>query len=128
MTLKKTLGLIASLIFGLQLYGCSSLSGGGVATDANYRYKDAWVEQTYQAGLNHTYESCLKTAEQMGMKVDSRSLTAMTGEIKAVKDGEDYWFKLTEKPGNMTTLSIKSGAQGGKDASETIHESVVSRL
>ena len=128
MTLKKTLGLIASVILGLQLYGCGPVKVGGVATEATYAYENGWVSQTYQTGLNDTYESCLKTAGQMGMTVASKSLNAMEAEIKAVNGEEKVWFQLTEKPGNMTTLKVKVGDMGNKDAAKSIHESVVRSL
>lgn len=128
MKLKWTYSLIAGLMLGLLISGCGPVVGGGPAGENTYVHNDGWVEETYQAGLNDTYEACLKTAEEMGMAVESTTLTAMTGEIKAVKAGEDYWFKLTEKPGNLATLSIKVGMTGNKDISETVHKNMASRL
>jgi|GEM_PF-6955238 hypothetical protein len=128
MTLKKSLGLIVSVIVGLQLYGCGSMKVGGVATEATYAYEDGWVSQTYQTSLNGTYEACLETARQMGMTVTSKSLDAMGAEIKAVKGEQFFGFKLMEKPMNMTTLGVQAGDKGSRDAAKAVHESVAKSL
>jgi len=123
MIFKKTLGFIIGVIIGLQLCGCGSTQLGEVGVNDHFMYKDGWVEQAYQAGLNDTYEACLETIDALGMRVQSKSLTAMGARITAVKDAKVYRFNLRERPMNITSLSIKT--DGGRyDKSANIHHLV----
>ena len=120
--------MILSLLACLQLYGCGAMIVGGAAAEATYDYTGGWVEKNYTANVDKVYKASLIAAERMGMVVETRSISVVSARIKAVKGDKDYWFKMDEKSKNVTTLSIREGIIGNKEASHTIHEKIAGLL
>jgi len=47
-----------------------------------------------------------------------------SASIKAKKGDEDYWIKMKEKAKKRTTISVRAGVLGDKEASQKIHEEI----
>lgn len=124
MKFKTINGLILSLLICLQLYGCGALIAGGAAAGATYVYSEGWVERNYTANVDNVYQASLITAQKMGMIVETKTISVASADIKAVKGDKEYWFKMEEKSKNMTTLSIREGVMGNKEASQAIHKKI----
>lgn len=127
-TIKTINRLILSLVACLQLYGCGALIAGGAAAGATYVFTAGWVERNYTANVDQVFKASLKAAEKMGMIIETKTISVTSAKIKAVKGDREYWFKLEEKSKNVTTLSIREGILGNKEASQAIHEKVSSLL
>ncbi|MDY0376744.1 MAG: DUF3568 family protein [Desulfobacterium sp.] len=128
MRIKTINGFIFSLFVCLQLCGCGAFIAGTKAPETTYVYTMGWVERNYTANIHQVYKASLKAAEKMGMFVEIKTLAVNTTNIKAVRGDKDYCFKMEEKSKNVTTLSIREGVLGNKEASEIIHEKIVSLL
>ena len=127
MKFKTINGLILSLLLCFQLYGCGALVVGGIAAGAagaTYVYTDGWVERNYTANVDKVYKASLIAAKRMGMVVETKTISVVSADIKAVKGDKEYWFKMEEKSKNMTTLSIREGVMGNKEASQAIHKKI----
>ncbi|HUH45729.1 MAG TPA: DUF3568 family protein [Arenibacter sp.] len=122
--MKKINGLILSLFVCFQLCGCGALIAGGAAAGATYVYTAGWVEKNYTANVDKVYKASLIAAEKMGMVIETKTISVVSAEIKAVKGDKEYWFKMEEKSQNLTTLSIREGVMGNKEASQAIHKKI----
>ena len=117
-----------SLLACFQLYGCGVLIAGGAAAGATYVFTAGWVERNHTANVDQAFKASLKTAEKMGMIIETKTISVTSAKIKAVKGDREYWFKLEEKSKNVTTLSIREGILGNKEASQAIHKKISSLL
>ncbi|MDY0222572.1 MAG: DUF3568 family protein [Desulfobacterium sp.] len=124
MKFKTINGLLLSVFVCFQLYGCGALIVGGTAAGATYVYTAGWVERNYTANVDKVYKASLIAAERMGMVVETKTISVAAADIKAVKGDKEYWFKMEEKSKNMTTLSIREGVMGNKEASQAIHKKI----
>lgn len=128
MIFKKATMLVLCLIAGLQIYGCGAVILGGAAAGTTYVYTEGWVERNYSADVDQVFDACVKAAKNMDMVIEKRTLEVSSGEIKATKGEKSYWFKMEEESKDVTTLSIREGILGNKEASQKIHEAVKSQL
>jgi Protein of unknown function (DUF3568) len=109
------------------LNGCAAVVAGGAAGGATYVYTEGWVARDYNVGIDRAYTAGLEAAKDMGMTVIEKSKKIASANIKMTKGGKDYWIKMEETSKKRTTISVRAGLLGDKEASRKIHEEI-SRL
>lgn len=58
------------------------------------------------------------------MAVVEQNKEMASASIKMKKGEEDYWIKMEEKAKKRTTISVRAGVLGDKEASEKIHQEI----
>jgi Protein of unknown function (DUF3568) len=120
-------GMLVCLVL-FALYGCAAVIAGGAAGGATYVYTKGWVARDYNAGIDRAYKAGLEAANNLGMTVVEKSKKIASADIKMKKGGKDYWIKMEETSKRRTTISIRSGIVGDKEASRKIHEEIKKML
>jgi hypothetical protein len=119
---------LAGLLLLSTLTGCALLVAGGAAAGATYSWVSGWLEKDYQADLDDTYQACLRATKNLGMTVTDKSLDIASGEIKATKANTTYRIKLKSKGEKLTTVSVRAGILGDRQASEKIQRTIQNAL
>jgi hypothetical protein len=119
----RDFGMLIFLVF-FALYGCAAIIAGGAAGGATYVYTEGWVARDYNVGIDRAYKAGLLAAKNMGMTVVQKGKKIASANIKLKKGGKDYWIKMEEISKRNTTISIRSGIMGDREASRKIHEEI----
>lgn len=106
------------------LYGCAAVVAGSAAGGATYVYTEGWVARDYNVGIDRAYNAGLEAAKDLGMTVVEKSKRIASANIKMTKGGKDYWIKMEETSKRRTTISVRAGILGDKEASRKIHEEI----
>ncbi|MGA8181899.1 MAG: DUF3568 family protein [Desulfobacterales bacterium] len=106
------------------LAGCVAVVAGGAAGGATYVFTKGWVARDYNVGIDRAYTAGLEAAKNLGMSVVEKSKKIASAEIKIEKGGKDYWIKMEETSKKRTTISVRAGIMGDKEASQKIHEEI----
>lgn len=106
------------------LYGCAAVVAGGAAGGTTYVYTEGWVARDYNVGIDRAYNAGLEAAKDLGMTVVEKSKKIASANIKMTRGGKDYWIKMEETSKNRTTISVRAGIMGDKEASRKIHEEI----
>jgi Protein of unknown function (DUF3568) len=110
------------------LYGCAAVVAGGAAGGATYVYTEGWVARDYNVGIDRAYNTGLEAARDLGMTVVEKSKKIASANIKMTKGGKDYWIKMEETSKKHTTISVRAGIMGDKEASQKIHEEISKKI
>jgi hypothetical protein len=120
-------GIFVCLVL-LALYGCAAVIAGGAASGATYVYTEGWVARDYNVGIGRAYNAGLAAAKNLGMTVVEKSKRVASANIKMKKGDKDYWIKMEQTSDNRTTISVRAGVMGDKEASQRIHEEIKKML
>ena len=117
-------GSIFVCLMLFDFYGCAAVIAGSAAGGATYVYTNGWVARDYNVGIDQAYKAGLLAAKNMGMTVIEKSKQVSSANIKLKKGNEDYWIKIEETAKKHTTILIRAGIMGNKEASQKIHEEI----
>jgi hypothetical protein len=120
------------LFVSLLLCGCSTAvlvgvgAGAGVGT---YSYLRGELTMDYPYAYDRTWNASLTALDRLEIEVTSRQRDALGGKITAQRsDGKPVVLKIRDKGLGVTTVGIRVGSFGDREASRKIHETIVSGL
>ena len=119
----KYVGMFVCIVF-FALCGCVAMVAGGAAGGATYVYTEGWVARDYNVGIDRAYNAGLEAAKNLGMTVEEKSEKVASANIRLKKGGKDYWIKMEQTSDKRTTISVRAGIMGNKEASQKIHEEI----
>ncbi len=118
--------LSAALIAALCLFvaSCAPVVIGGAAVGATYPYTNGWLERDYDISLDQAYNASLQAAQNLNMEIIQKNKGLASAEIRAKQNDETYWIKIESKGEQLTTISVRSGLMGDKDASRVVQREI----
>ena len=123
--------ILSLAILVLLLSGCTAALVGGAAVGAGtgtFVYMKGERKTDYSQSFDSVWKACEKTV------ADMRGLDVMPakeigkGTISALIDGEKVDIAITYKARNLTTVSVRVGLIGNKQASQLIHDKIEDNL
>ena len=131
MNLQKNLSL-AVLCVVLFLGGCASAvmvgagAGAGVGT---YSYVKGELKVDYPYTYDQTWTASLTALERLEIEVTTTKRDALDGEIKGKRgDGKPVVIKFRNKGLGVTTVGVRVGRFGDRDASHRIQKTILNVL
>lgn len=124
--------LILVLVFsGLLVQGCALVyvgagAGAGAGTVA---YIKGELEQAHGAGYERVWEASLSSLKQLGIKIINTEKDAISGTIKAARsDGTPVTVKVAPMNSKSTSVKVRVGTFGDREASEIIQKQIANNL
>jgi len=126
---KKVLGLILCLIWGSGCVATTAAGVGAAAGVAGYKWLEGTMEKDYPCPFAQTWEATLAAVEHFRMKTVERKVSPMSGKIEATQpDGTLVRIEVEAKPNQITTVGVRFGYLGSKDASMMFHNQIAQEL
>lgn len=118
--------LSAALIAALCLFAasCAPVVIGGAAVGATYAYTNGWLERDYDITLDQAYNASLQAAQNLNMEIIEKNKGLASAEIRAKQNNKTYWIKIESKGEKLTSISVRSGLMGDKDASRVVQREI----
>lgn len=118
--------LLALTLFGAA--GCAALVAGGAAGAGTYVWTEGNLQRDYQASLDQTYQAAMGAVQELGLQVQEREQSMSEASIEAVQNDTTYRINLDSKGENLTTVGVRVGIMGDRQASERVHSAIADRL
>lgn len=119
---KKLLGAVLMLAL---LAGCveTALIGMGAgAALGGYKWWEGNLTRDYPRPLPEMWQASLNVLQHFKMKVTEKKYSPLTAVISAVQaDGTEVKVSLDAQPNRITTVGIRFGIMGNREASEMFH-------
>lgn len=109
------------------LYGCAPVwlgvgAGVGIGT---YKYIEGNLERDYPFSYKKAWDTTNEALANLKISISSSLKEGDSGTIEAVrKDGKKVAVQLKDRGQNITSIAIRVGTFGDRDASEKIHEEI----
>jgi len=124
-------GLVVVLCLGLAA-GCletALLSVGAAGAIGAYKWLEGTMEKEYPRSFAETWQAVLSTTEHYRMKIAEKKSDPMSGKIVAVQpDNTEVKITVTGQPNNITTVGVRFGMFGNKEASAMFHQQLMREL
>ena len=133
-TLKGLKGILIMVLLSISflLQGCAALVVGGAAAGAGVAtvsYIKGELQTTYAASLNPTWEASMAALKDLEITVASIQKDATGGIIEATRaDGTRVKITLSPAGPDTTSVKIRIGFFGDREASMAIHRQIESKL
>ncbi|MBP7341675.1 MAG: DUF3568 family protein [Deltaproteobacteria bacterium] len=123
--------LIIGLFALLLCSGCAALVVGGAAVGAGtgtYLYINGELKTDYFASFDKVWNACEKTvADLRGTEVQPVKEIAQ-GKITAMINDDKVQIEVTYRGKNQTSVAIRVGLIGDKQASQFLHDKIAENL
>ncbi|MBP7765827.1 MAG: DUF3568 domain-containing protein [Deltaproteobacteria bacterium] len=123
--------LIIVLFAFFLLSGCAALVVGGAAVGAGtgtYLYINGELKTDYFAPFDKVWNACEKTvADLRGTQVQPAKEIAQ-GKITALINDDKVHIEVTYRGKNSTSVAIRVGLIGDKQASQFLHDKIAENL
>ncbi len=123
--------LIIVLFAFFLLSGCAALVVGGAAVGAGtgtYLYINGELKTDYFAPFDKVWNACEKTvADLRGTQVQPAKEIAQ-GKITALINDDKVQIEVTYRGKNQTSVAIRVGLIGDKQASQFLHDKIAENL
>jgi hypothetical protein len=119
------LGLCASL------GGCytTPVGGGPSVTAGTYSHITRDLEVIYGVPLADVWPRALAAVESLQLHIDRQHIDGLGGDIQARRaDGTKVLVQLTPKGAYSTSVSVRVGELGDREASERVHRTLRNQL
>ncbi len=124
-------GLVLLLCVGLA-GGCletALLSVGAAGAIGAYKWLEGTMEKEYPRSFAETWQAVLATTEHYRMKIAEKKSDPMSGNIIAVQpDNTEVKISVKAQPNNITTVGVRFGMFGNKEASAMFHHQIMKEL
>ena len=115
----------------LMCAGCALfLIGAGAAVGVGaYKWVEGTLDRDYPRPMQPTFNACLTAARTLNIRITGQQYGNLESRIEGVQ-GTDTGVKvqLEQKPNNITTVKVRFGIMGNKDASTRFHDQVEKAL
>jgi len=102
---------------------------GAAAGVGGYKWLEGSMEREYPYPFAQTWEATLAAVEYFRMKTVERKVFPLAGRIEATQpDGTLVQIEVEAKPNQITTVAVRFGYIGNKDASLMFHNQVAQEL
>jgi hypothetical protein len=126
---KKGIYLVLAIgISILILASCAAVVAGGAGAAAAYTYTSGWLTREYNTSLDAAYKASIQSLQENNIKIVEKSKEIASADIKGESPKETYWIRLEEKGGKLTTISVRAGVVGDRDASEKVHDVIDKKI
>jgi hypothetical protein len=121
----KLLSKIALLIILLvSLTGCAAVVVGGAAAGATYTYTKGWLAKDYLVGFKVGYRASIKALEHHDLKIIDKGKDVNRAFVRAKGAKREIRIRLKRVSRRITTISIRVGVMGDREASKMIHRTI----
>lgn len=124
----KIVNCLAGLLCLLQLTGCAAAVVGGAAAAATYVYENGWLEYTYNAGLERSYNASLQALQAQGVRITRQDKAIADAEIEGFSGDQKVWVDLEAVSEVQTVIGVRVTVMGDRQASRRIHDAIAMRL
>lgn len=127
--MSKNFRTLILLTLTTLLSGCVAVVAGAAVGAGTYAYVKGELTRTYGAPLNKTWDTTIRTLNDLEIKIIKKKKDALKGTIEARRADESSasievkWLSET-----VTEISIRIGTWGDRDASEAIHDKIAKNL
>ena len=118
---------IVFLISGCELLLIGGIIGGG-AVPGTYFYVKGELQADYSSSFDAVWTACERTMADMRAADVQPYKEIGSGNLAAVINGENVKFIVKYKAKNVTTVAIRVGAFGNKNASQLLHDKIGDNL
>lgn len=130
--MRKRINWVVLLVIGaFMISGCAVALVGVAAVGAGsgtYYYINGEMKTDYYQSFEATWSACQKSvADMRGVDVEQDKEIG-NGKIAAVINDEKVKITVLYKAKNVTTVSIRVGLLGDKNASQLIHDKIGDNL
>jgi hypothetical protein len=131
MNLQKNLPLTVLCVI-LFLGGCTTVAMVGAGAGAGmgtYSYVKGELKVDYPYTYDQTWNASLTALERLEIEVTTKKRDALNGEIKGKRgDEKSVVIKLKNKGLGITTVGVRVGSFGDRDASHRIQQTILNVL
>ncbi|WP_031479294.1 DUF3568 family protein [Maridesulfovibrio frigidus] len=120
MFLKKITTFFMCAMLALSLSGCGAILLGGAAAGGTYAYVSGEASRQYNANLNTTYQSALKTCQSFGLKIEKKAKRLSDASIKAIDVDTGISISIKSVSSTVSEVSVRYGILGDEQASQRI--------
>ena len=119
------LSVLLTAIFFLS--GCAAVllgvgAGVGIGT---YKYIEGNLEGDYPLAYSRAWDASNAALTNLKISVTSSNNEGVKGTIEGVRqDGSKVTMKLKDKGHNVTSITVRSGVLGDREAAEKIHDEI----
>lgn len=125
--MKKLKKLFALICMVSCLYGCAAVLlgvGAGVGIGA-YRWVEGQLVREYPLEYSRAWDAVNSALNNLNISISSSMNDGDRGTIEAVrKDGTKVVVKLTDKRQGVTSVAVRVGMLGNRDAGERVHDEI----
>ncbi len=112
----------------VSLTGCVAAVSAGAGV-GGYKYYTGRLKVEYASDYNRVWKASRKALQDLDISIISTQKDKISGEIKGERqNGEKVRIHLKNKSGGVTSVKIRVGLIGDKDASLLIKEKIDKRL
>src|SRR5262245_47554572 len=125
--MRRYLYVLCRLSLCAILGGCytTTVSGGPSATAGTYSYITRDLDVIYSIPLADAWPRVLAAVESLQLHIDKQQIDGLGGDIAARRaDRTSVRVWLTPKGGYSTSISVRVGSLGDREASERIHRTI----
>ena len=109
--------------------GCTTVHPREPVGSVTYSYVSRRLSWTYPGTLVEVWQATLKALQELDLRVQSKSLDGLGGEIEAIRaDQTTVAVELRPVSDRTTDVSVRIGTLGDYEQSKTIHEAIRTRL
>lgn len=133
MTRLKRSRIGGVLLCLLLTVGCGAelaiLGVGAMAGVGTYKWMEGTMEKDYPRPMEACWHACLAATKTMGLRITGERYNPLESQIEAVQpDGTSVNINLVGRPNQITTVKVRFGWLGNKDASGYFHRLVLKNL
>lgn len=110
------------------LSGCAYAVIGGTAAGGTYAYVAGWLHKDYEAPLEQTYEASLEAMLDLGIRVETKTLSLSKANVRGKKGDETIIVKMEKMSGGVVKVSVRVGVLGDEQASKEVHKAIADNL
>ena len=122
----------ALLLLVLLLCQCTTIAMVGVGAGAgfgSYSYVRGELRLDYPYAYDQTWNATLTAVERLGIQVKSQGRDSLGGKISGKRpDGKSVVIKVKDKGIGVSTVGVRVGTFGSREASQKIQETIINVL
>jgi len=127
MNIKKIIATVVVGFVGVTQTGCLIVAAVGLGVVAE-RYINGDLEVDSTKTFDEVFAAVEQSCKELNFKIQKNEKKAFSGMITAWSDFGNVTFKVKSKSTQLTTLSIRVGVFGDREASDLIYAKIKPKL
>ena len=123
---------VGLLLLALFLHNCATVAMVGAGAGAGfgaYSYVKGELKVDYPYSYDQTWDACLTALERLEINLTSQGRDSLGGKITGKRsDGKSVVIKVKDKGLGVTTVGVRVGTFGSREASSKIQETIINVL